>query len=123
MDAEASTPNKLEFRYEKGRYFRMIHVDGAYGSIGPSARYLHMSLWNERRTIPRKHVFGVQAGGRIDTELAEVEDVGGIFREIEVCAVMDIPTVRALHKWLGEKLTEHESITNAAHKHHKPSDR
>lgn len=109
MPAEA--PNRpVRFFYEKGSLFRVIHVDGAHGGIAPSGKYLAMSLFSERRPIPQEQVFEIQDDGRLSNRPSDSKSREGVFREVEVCAMMDLSVARALHDWLGARLKEHEEI-------------
>lgn len=109
--------NEIKFTYQKGNFYRVIHVDGAHGGVSPSARYIHMNLFSERRTIPKEQFFLVPEQG-VASALGppfSTTDIGGIFREIETCAVMDIDTAKAIHAWLGKKISEFKVISDAIH--------
>jgi hypothetical protein len=90
----------IEFHYEKTSQYRVVHVDGAIGGFTPRGD-LHVALYSERVTIPKRTVHEV-----VDGELHQTQQDGkrGFMREIEVSLVMDKETAAALHEWLGTQL-------------------
>lgn len=111
-------PDQLLFTVRKSTHFRVIHVDGAQGAISPTGRYIHMALYNERRAMPREQLYGFNPDGTLQGEPKATEGLDGIFREVEVCAVLDIPVARALHAWLGKHLEMHAQIAGAIETKH-----
>lgn len=103
-------PSDLRFTYQKGNFYRMIHVDGAVGGVGPNGRYIHLTMFSERRSIPKAQVFDISDDGTLADDPKHVEDITGVFRELEACAVMDIQTAKSLHRWLGEKIAERDAV-------------
>lgn len=99
--ADAAEPATLPFFYEKAHAFRVIHVDGAYGGVTPGGRHLAMSLYSERRPIPQLQEFVVGTDGALEQPARTTRIKPGIFREVEVCAIMDLAVARSLYNWLG----------------------
>lgn len=116
-------PSGLLFTYQKGQHFRMIHVDGAHGGLAPSGRYIHMALYSERRSIPKEQVFPFAQDGSLGGEPIRTQDIGGVFREVEACAVMDVVVARAIHKWLGDRIDEYERVRDVIKKLHGSDER
>ncbi len=103
----------ISFAYEKSKHFRVVHVDGAHGGIVPSGKYLTMNLFNDRRPIPRRQTFkigGDPAQTLGDPEHTEFRD-DDVFREVEICAIMDIEAAYRLHTWLGKRLELYAKMT------------
>jgi hypothetical protein len=98
---------ELAFEFIKGNYFRVIHVDGAWGGMAPSGRNIHMALFNERRPIPTEVVHPISAAGALGPEIgAKRRSRTGMVREVEVELVMALETAISIHTWLGEKIVE-----------------
>lgn len=101
---------ELEFDYEKSNYFRVIHVDGAFGGVSPGSRAIHMAVYSERQPIPKKTVQTVQQGV-LGPEILEKRIVrSGIFREIEADLVLSLDAAIALRTWLDSKVIELQKV-------------
>jgi hypothetical protein len=50
---------EIEFDFIKSNFFRVIHVDGAFGGLSPNG-FVHMALYSERRAIPTKVVHKIE---------------------------------------------------------------
>lgn len=103
-------PKEVEFTYRKGRYFRVIHVDGAHGGISPDSSSIVMSVFNERKPIPKKEIYDIDEAGGLRSPPKVREQRIGIFREVEASLVMDYPTARMVYLWLGERLKQQEAV-------------
>lgn len=112
--AEGTENIELKFHYEKSRQFRVIHVDGAHGGLSPNGRGIVMSLYSERKPIPKEEVF-VREGDatKFEEDKTRRDEREGLFREVEVTAIMDIEVAKALDKWLVRKIRDHETIVGA----------
>ena len=101
--AESPQSASVEVNYQKSNFFRVIHVDGAFG--GPSPRGLvNIAFYSERMPIPKKTEFELNAGTPGVEKAVDVK--GGIFREVEANMVMDIAVACSLYVWLGQKIIE-----------------
>jgi hypothetical protein len=97
---------ELEFHFEKANFFRVIHVDGAFGGISPANQLIHMSVFSERQPIPKLIVQKVDHG-LLGEEVSEKRVVkSGIFREIEADLVMSVDIAIAIRGWLDERITQ-----------------
>ncbi|MCF7957175.1 MAG: hypothetical protein K9M57_01865 [Phycisphaerae bacterium] len=105
----ADMPTEIHFDYIKGGQFRVIHVDGAFGSAGPKLNSIQMALFSERRAIPKRETY--EFDGQKLGALKKRESLESIVREIEVEAVFDMETAKALRAWLDEKIEQVETIT------------
>ena len=101
--AEPERPTEIEFHFIKGNFFRVIHIDGAYGGVTPRAE-IHMCVYNERGAIPTKTVHKVSKDGFGDEIRAQRKGKSGFIREMECDLVMTVSTAEALQAWLGEKI-------------------
>jgi hypothetical protein len=108
-------PREVVFEFIKSIHFRPISVDGAFGGLSPTGRSIHMTLYSERRALPKKTVHPLSLDGKLGEEIREKREVReGIIREMEVDAVMDLPTAIALRKWLTDKIQELATAQNVA---------
>lgn len=99
---EVSTKDTISFDYIKSNQFRVIRVDGAHGGIAPKRHAIQMALFSERAPIPKRETYKLEKeslGQRI-----EIQERDAIIREVEVEALMDLETAKAINKWLGEKI-------------------
>src|SRR6266700_8184863 len=97
---------EIEFHFEKSNFFRVVHVDGAFGGISPGSQTIHISVYSERQPIPKKIVQKIQHG-ELGEEIPE-KRVGrsGIFRELETDLVMSADVAIALRAWLDQRINE-----------------
>jgi hypothetical protein len=97
---------EIEFHFEKSNFFRVVHVDGAFGGISPGTQTIHMSIFSERQPIPKKIVQKIQHG-ELGAEIPE-KRVGrsGIFRELEADLVMNVEVAISLRAWLDQRINE-----------------
>src|SRR5271169_2432443 len=97
-------PTSVPFHYIKSNLFRVIHTDGAVGSIAPSG-LIFVGLYSERSAIPQIMVHDVTETGQVGPERTS-ERVGktGIVREVEVGATLSVETAITLVAWLQEKI-------------------
>lgn len=96
--------DKVKFYYEKGNFFRVIHVDGAVGGLTPTLD-VFLSIYNQRAPIPQVSVQKIAASGHLGEEVMEDRvQKDGVFREVEVGLVMNLSVAKALQQWLAEKI-------------------
>lgn len=103
------TQDKITFDYIKSNQFRVIRIDGAHGGIAPKGHAIQMALFSERLPIPRKETYRLkegQLGEKIDEATEQRE---AVIREVEVEALMDIETARAISDWLNAKIKQIEA--------------
>ena len=99
---------RLKFDYIKSNAFRVIHVDGAWGGLRPDLNF-HLSLYNERNAIPKSLTVELDPQQlKAEEQVVTTEGREAVVREVEVCAIMDMATARALRDWLGEMLQKAE---------------
>ena len=81
-EEQGRPPGPVPFNYIKSNGFRVIHVDGAIGSITPRG-LIHAALYSERMPIPQVVVHPVGPDGSL---LPPVQQEGraGVVREVEV---------------------------------------
>lgn len=112
----------VEFHFIKSKDFRVIHVDGATGTVTPN-RYIQMALFNERVPIPQKSVLNLSSAIESKDKATEKisESKKGVIREVEIEAIMDLSTAEALHEWLGSQIKslkegKNDVVSNEGHK-------
>lgn len=108
----------VQFHYIKSAFFRVIHVDGAYGGITPTG-YIHAALFNDRRALPQITQQRVMPDGKWAAE-ETVLGKNDIVRELEVDLILDVGAAKRLGEWLLRKSRELEeaiaSVTEEAMK-------
>jgi len=109
---QESPPDGREiiFSYLKSTQFRVVHVDGAVGSLTPSG-LLHIACYNERPAIPRSTVHTVDRDGKLSGPLSS-EGKDGIVREMEVDLMMTIQVAKNIHDWLAQRIAEFDAATS-----------
>ncbi len=106
-------PKSLKFHYIKSPMFRVVHVDGLFGGVTPTA-FIHFALYSERMPIPQQTEQVVNADGTLGPEVPEGRVVrDGVVRELEVDAIMNIDVARSMRDWLTGQLELHDQLVTA----------
>jgi hypothetical protein len=92
--------------------FRVIHVDGAIGSITPRG-LIHAALYSERMPIPRLMVHPIGADGNLSPPV-EQDTRPGVVREVEVGLMLDRNAADALRLWLEQQVAELDRALSTA---------
>jgi hypothetical protein len=91
--------------YIKSPQSRVIHVDGAFGGAS-NQLMLHMAVFSEHRVPAEEVIITQEAGGKLRETTPSKEDAVSFVREIEADLMMTPAVARAIHVWLGDRLTE-----------------
>ena len=95
---------RVAFDYIKGQFFRVIHADGAIGSLTPTLN-IHMAVFSERPAIPRRLVFSLDEYGQPTIPVPnETVSRDSVVREVEVDIHMSLACAQAMHSWLGQQI-------------------
>ena len=107
-------PTSIKIYYEKGKLFRVIHVDGALGGLTPT-RNIFVSLYSQRDPLPQVIEQRFSPDGTLGDEIAR-EGKAGLFREMEIGLVLTSSVARELAKFLTEqaKLLDESEQTKAS---------
>ena len=97
-NGKKKVPASVTFHYLKSTQYRVVHVDGAIGGPTPNG-FIHISMYNERAAIPREQTFSVNENGTLGGIERETTH-GGIVREMEVDAIMNLNVAKNLRDWL-----------------------
>jgi hypothetical protein len=110
---ESTPPSKIRFHYEKGRLFRVLHVDGVLGGITPT-RNIFVSLYSQRAPLPKVVDQTFAPDGTLTDEVV-VEGKTGVFREMEIGLVVTAAVAKEIARFLNEqaKLLEESKQTNS----------
>lgn len=99
---------ELFIHYKKLDNYRSFHADGFFG--GPTPRgMLYIEPFIDRGITPKITKLVLSTDGHVSKEEV-VECLEGAIREIECGIVMDLNTAKELQRWLGEKITEIETL-------------
>lgn len=109
-DSGEAPPPTLTFFYEKSSQFRVIHVDGAHGGPSPDGSNIVMSLFSERRPIPKEEEFFWTPNGPMGEMAKPPVKREGIMREVDICAIMDERVARTLVLWLLKHIQALEEL-------------
>lgn len=99
--AETTPPSSIKIYYEKGKFFRVIHVDGALGGLTPT-RNIFVSLYSQRNPLPTLIEQRFSSDGTLG-EVINREGKVGLFREMEIGLVLTAPVARELAGFLTEQ--------------------
>ena len=100
----AARPREIIFSYIKSPLFRVLRTDGAVLSIGGQGT-VHLSLFSERAAIPQQTTHVLADDGTISAELVERRvSKEGLVREVDVDAVLTLPTAIALRDLLDSQI-------------------
>jgi hypothetical protein len=92
--------SEITFEYIKSNLFRVIHADGAIGSVTPSGN-LHIAFFSERPALPRLMVHKRDSAGTLGPPVPERTEVrAGVIREMDVDVVLSPIATDALINWL-----------------------
>jgi len=105
----ANQDKRISFDYEKSKLFRVIHVDGAIGSPTPKGDGIQIGLFSERVPIPKSEEYLFTTGGKVG-ELTKRSVRSGIFREVEVEAILSLEVAKRLRDWLDQHIKNLETI-------------
>ena len=110
-DVELGKDTEVEFQFERSAFFRVIHVDGAFGGPSPTG-LIHMAVYSERPHIPKKVVHRIE-GGALGGEVMEKRETRqGIFRELEADLVLSLETAISIRTWLDERIDQIQKARN-----------
>lgn len=105
-EKESQVQEKVKFDYIKSQHFRVIHVDGAVGSVTPTG-LIHFALYNERAAIPRQTTHFLNPDGTLGDRISE-ETISRetIIREMDVDVILSVDVAISLRDWLDGKIKE-----------------
>lgn len=102
-------PEKVEYHHIKSQDFRVLHIDGGAGGISPRG-YCNISLYSERKVIPRVTVRDISEQGDVSpehtTDTLVKEPNMGVVREVEVSLLFDEQTAIEIRDWLNRRIEE-----------------
>jgi hypothetical protein len=102
----------VPFHYIKANDFRVVHVDGAIGSVTPRG-LIHAALYSERLPIPWMSTHRIKPDGQLGPP--EAQDIrSGLVREVEVSLMLDRGTAESLRNWLTEQISVLDNAFAAA---------
>jgi hypothetical protein len=116
-----NSEDEMEFviGFVKSNYFRVIHADGAWGSITPFGN-IHMAFYSERAAIPDIGKLTVSTKTGEVSKPEEYEADSEIVREMEVDVVVDLGTAMRIRSWLDDKIKDLQSMVKQAKQQEKP---
>jgi hypothetical protein len=110
--SESVSDQNVTFHYIKNSGFRVVHIDGAIGSLTPRG-YIHAALYSERMPIPKSVTQPIMEGGNLGNPI-EQDIRAGVVREVEVGLLLDRPAAESLRNWLETQILEFDKAMAAA---------
>ena len=107
----------IRFQFVDSAQCRVIHVDGAWGGIGPG-RMINMSIFSERRPTPNWVDLDIGSSSGIAKE-SQRDVFDGVTREIEAHLVFSVATAQKLRDWLNTRISEIETVEEELRKSQK----
>ena len=98
---EAPQPPRIETRFVRSNFQRVIHADGAWGTFTPQWN-IHMALYSERWALPEGTSVIFEPSGIIE----EPNRGSGLIREIEADVILSEEAAVRLRTWLDERITQ-----------------
>jgi hypothetical protein len=92
----------VQFHYIKSNDYRVVHVDGAIGSVTPRG-LIHAAIYSERVPIPKSAIHPINEDGSLGPP-ADEDIRSGIVREVEVSLMLDRNTAEGLRNWLTDQI-------------------
>jgi hypothetical protein len=105
-----SMSKRIEFRYSKSNYHRVINVNGAWGGLTAHSQ-VHMSIYSELRALPDLQEMEVLDNNKPPVMTKNLVKQNTVIREVEASLIMSPAVARAIAKWLNEKADEFEKLT------------
>ncbi len=102
LTQEEQQPDNISFDFIKSNFFRVVHVDGAWGGVGP--RGIQMALFSERAPIPKSVEYRIGTDGLSEEVSRDVRTA--VIREVEVELTMNLQTAISINEWLSSKIAE-----------------
>jgi hypothetical protein len=113
------TDSTVAFDYIKSQFFRVIHTDGAIGSVTPNG-HIHMALFSERQAIPRRLVNTLNSDGTLGELVPEQSETrGSIVREMDVDVLLTFEAAQRIFEWLRARLDEAKSYPGFSEGEHR----
>lgn len=105
----------IRFFYEKGKYFRVAHVDGVLGGLTPTGD-VFLSVYSQRVALPQTIDQKIDPDGKLG---AVVDTTGkhGIFREMEIGLVMSAEVANQIAEFLKQHARAAQAQKSAALPH------
>lgn len=108
----AQMPPEIVFHFEKSPQHRVVHVDGAFGGPTPQGLF-HLALYSERNPIPQSVTQELTKDGALGQE-TDRRQRDGVFREIEVSAIMTFQTLKSINEWTKMHLERIEAAQGSS---------
>jgi hypothetical protein len=109
-NASNKTPDTVSFDFFKSNFHREILVNGVYGGLTPKG-YLQISVFNERRPIPKQTVHRIEDNGVVGDEEKDLRLTrDSIIRSVEATLHMDIHTAEKTVKWMKKHIEKAKEI-------------
>src|ERR1700686_3831303 len=106
----------IPFHYIKSNEFRVLHADGAVGSVTPGG-LIFLGIYSERAPIPQLMTHEITDAGQVGPEhVDERVSKKGVVREVEIGAMMSAEVATQVIAWLQEKVDLIHKLRTTAQK-------
>jgi hypothetical protein len=101
---------KIKYKFEKN--YNPKYVNGAIGGLNPLGEII-INFYLERIPIPISTTLELNEGLPTDkVKQIEPDDLeNSMIRYIDNGVILNYPTAKEIHRWLGEQIKLHENIS------------
>lgn len=106
---------KITFKYIFKYDYNPVYVNGAQGGISPRGEII-ANFYLERPPLPNEISHAINPDGSIGADVIAVDPENldsSIVRYVSSGVVLNHQNAKALHSWLGDKITELERLAQA----------
>ena len=102
----------IKFKYKFNKDYNTIYVNGAWGGITPQGQYIVANFYLERVGVPISEERTLTESGNLSEDVSFKPDdlQQSLVRFVESGIVINLKSAKTIHKWLGQKILELESI-------------
>ena len=102
---------QMKFHFIKSPTFQEIPAHGAFGGVVPTGDKIAISFYSERSPLPTVVVHALSEKNELgDEDVTKRESKEGIVRTIHNVIYLDNAAAKAVHDWLGQRITEMEKL-------------
>lgn len=104
-------PERIKFKYIFDQSYNPRYVNGAYGGL-TSDKEIVVNFYFERSGLPYSQTMEVLSNGKLGPEIERNphEEYPYFVRVVENGVILSLKSARKIHKWLGKKINELESV-------------
>jgi hypothetical protein len=115
ISVKESNLKSVKYTFTNAPDYKVIYVNGVYGGNTTKGE-LCFDFFREFRPFPDEEIRELDADGRIlPQETKDLPEQVEFIRERKIGIVMTVGFARSLYEWLGDKLSDFESMQSEFH--------